>query len=328
MQDLLKIVELHVHYAEPRSKRVHAVNGVDLAIRSGEILAILGESGCGKSTLAKMLMRLLSPNARVTRGQVQFDGQDLLSLGETELTHIRGARLSVVPQDPASALNPVIKVGDQISEVLRAHRNLSWKDCQKEALRLLQQVGLIEASRNIYDAYPHQLSGGQQQRVAIAQAVSCEPALLIADEPTSSLDPETEREVLQLLRDLQSKTNLSVLLITHDPTILPGLADRVAVMYAGRIVEVGAVTNLFQNPKHPYTQALLACAPNSSALNQASSRARFDEIPGSAPDPESLPLGCSFAPRCTQRMHECAIDAPSSKWIESSRSVECFLYGH
>jgi oligopeptide/dipeptide ABC transporter ATP-binding protein len=328
IKDLLKVTDLRVQYIESGLRSIRALNGVSFDLHQAEAVAILGESGCGKSTLVKTLMRLLPNSALVTGGQVEFEKQNLLALNEQSLGKVRGARLAMVPQEPGAALNPVIKVGDQIAEVLRAHRNSDWKDCQRESERLLERVGLSDANRKTYDAYPHQLSGGQQQRVVIAQAVACEPALVIADEPTASLDPRSELEVFEVFRDLKSKTKLSLLLVTHDPTILAGLAERVLVMYAGRIVEAGAVGEVFRNPKHPYTQALLRCAPSLTPAARGIGHARLPEIDGSAPDPESLPAGCSFAPRCTQRLSECALGPPAAKLLDQTRSVECFLYGH
>jgi oligopeptide/dipeptide ABC transporter ATP-binding protein len=232
----------------------------------------------------------------------------------------------MIPQEPGLALNPVMKVGDQIAEVIRAHRDWSAKPCREEAEALLERMHLSSPDRRMYDAYPHQLSGGQQQRVVIAQSLACEPALVIADEPTASLDSETEEEILQLLRKLKADRKMSMLLITHDPKILTGLADQVAVMYGGRVVEKGSLDQVFREPRHPYTRALLACvppAPGDSGL----AGGRLPTIEGSAPDPEFIPVGCTFAPRCAQRMKLCESQAPSAVEMEDAGRVECFLYG-
>lgn len=327
MPALLEIAGLRIQYVESHLHVVHAVNGVNLEVHSGEVLGLLGESGCGKSTLAKTLLGLLPKSALVATGAVIFEREDLLSLAEEQLNGIRGARLSMIPQEPGPALNPMMRVGDQVVEVLRSHRSWSWKDCRNESKRLLARVGLGE-DKKTYDAYPHQLSGGQQQRVAIAQALACEPSLLIADEPTASLDAQSREEILQLFRDLKAKIGLSMLLITHEPSILRGLADRVAVMYAGRIVEVSTASEIFHRPQHPYTRALFACAsPPMVKGSEGIRRVKFAEIPGAAPDAGSPQIGCAFAPRCTHRFHECDLHVPMARPTDGASLVECFLYG-
>jgi oligopeptide/dipeptide ABC transporter ATP-binding protein len=218
-------------------------------------------------------------------------------------------------------------VGNQIAEVIRAHRDWSWRRCRDEAGILLERVHLDGLGRRMYDAYPHQLSGGQQQRVVIAQALSCRPALVIADEPTASLDSETEEDILNLLRELKAEQKMSLLLITHDPKILMRLADRVAVMYGGRVVEEGGLDQVFREPRHPYTKALLACAPPAPGESTRRSGMRLATIEGSAPDPEFMPAGCVFAPRCAERLKRCESHAPSSIVLQDARQVECFLYG-
>jgi oligopeptide/dipeptide ABC transporter ATP-binding protein len=303
------------------------VNGASLDLWPGEVLGILGESGCGKSTVAKASLRLLPKCAEITGGGIEFEGRDLFQLKERQMEELRGARMAMVPQQPGLALNPVMKAGDQIAEVLRAHRDWSWKRCCQEADTLLGRVYLQSSERRIYDAYPHQLSGGQQQRVAIAQALACRPALVIADEPTASLDSETEEDILNLLRELKAELTMSLLLITHDPKILVGLADRVAVMYGGRIVEEGKLEQVFREPCHPYTKALLACIPPTPEEYLRNPGSRLPTIEGSAPDPELIPAGCVFAPRCPNRLKQCESRAPSSVALEDSRQVECFLYG-
>jgi oligopeptide/dipeptide ABC transporter ATP-binding protein len=325
MQPLLKLLGLQVHFVQAHGKRIHAVNGAFLEVRPGEVVGILGESGSGKSTIAKALLGLLSNSARVAAETMEFDGRDLLQLGERKMQSVRGAGISMIPQDPGQALNPVIKVGDQIAEVIRAHRDWSPKRCRQEAEVLLQRVHLTSTSRRFYDAYPHQLSGGQQQRIVIAQALSCQPALVVADEPTASLDSTSEQEVLDVFRELKREKQMSVLLVTHDPRILTGLADRVAVVYSGRIVETGSLDQIFGQPRHPYTRGLLACAgPETERLP---AEARLPTIEGSAPDAEFLPTGCSFAPRCSRRLDACEARHPSAVELENEQRVECFLYG-
>jgi peptide/nickel transport system ATP-binding protein len=239
-----------------------------------------------------------------------------------------------VPQEPGLALNPVMKIGDQISEVLRAHYSWPRERYRREAESLLDLVRLSSAERSIYDAYPHQLSGGQQQRVVIAQALSCDPQLVVADEPTASLDAETETEILQLLADLKSERRMALILITHDPRILYALADRVAVLYAGRIVEDAPAKVFFDDPRHPYSRSLLACAaPTLRDLSRTSPRdsqqadtVRLPTIPGESPDPERIQPGCEFAPRCDRRMAKCDSQPPSPVTVPENRRIECHLY--
>jgi oligopeptide/dipeptide ABC transporter ATP-binding protein len=327
MPPLLRVLGLRVEFVESPRKRIHAVNGASLEVCHGEVLGILGESGSGKSTIAKASLRLLPKSAEVTQGVIEFEGRDLFQLKEREMANLRGARIAMVPQEAGLALNPVMKVGDQIAEVIRAHRDWGWKRCRQEAGILLERTHLHSSGRRMYDAYPHQLSGGQQQRVAIAQALACQPALVIADEPTASLDSETEEEILKLLGELRLEQELSLLLITHDPKILSGLADRVAVMYGGRIVEEGRLHQVFRGPRHPYTKALLACAPDPLGKRTGKPGTRLATIEGSPPDAELIPPGCVFAPRCAERMEHCESHAPSSIALEGPGHVECFLYG-
>ena len=327
MPPLLKILDLQVQFNGPLGSRVHAVNGVNLEMQPGEVLGLLGESGSGKSTVARTVLRLLPKSAEATARSIEFEGLDLLALTEIKLEKVRGARIAMISQNPGLALNPVRKVGDQIAEVIRAHRDWSWQHCQEEAEALLQRVHLNAADRRMYEAYPHQLSGGQQQRVAIAQAVSCQPALVIADEPTASLDSSIEREILVLLRELKADQNMSLLMITHNPTILRGLASRIAVMYGGRVVEEGSLDRVFQEPQHPYTKALLACVPPPPGERVLLPGMRLPTIEGSSPDSEAVPAGCSFAPRCAQRMQKCEVQHPFPVQTEDVRHVECFLYG-
>jgi peptide/nickel transport system ATP-binding protein len=324
MNALLSIEDLHVSYNGQRGSVSRALNGVQLQLGVGTTLGILGESGSGKSTLARATLRMLPESAQVAQGKILFEEKELLQQSERQIRQIRGARISIVPQDPGLALNPVIKVGDQIAEVLRAHFRWSSRKYRDESEGLLERVQLRSGERRIYDAYPHQLSGGQQQRVAIAQAIACNPALIIADEPTASLDRETEREILDLFGSLKAEGNTSLILITHDPTILHGFADRVAVLYAGRIVEDSPSDLFFRNVMHPYAKGLLACMPaNHQTFTQGF---RLPAIEGTAPGPEGLPDGCSFSPRCADSFEKCRNVRPVVCEVGNSRRVECFLY--
>lgn len=327
MKPLLKVEELHVHFVESNGDNVYALNGTSFQIGGGEVVGVLGESGSGKSTLAKTLMRLLPKSARILQGSLQFEDKNLLDLTEVELSNVRGAQISYVSQDPGQVLNPVLKVGDQIAEVLRAHRDWNTTRRRAEVCSLLERVRLHNDDRKMYDAYPHQLSGGQQQRVVIAQTLACNPALIVADEPTASLDSETANEILELFHDLKKERKTSLLLITHDPTILPGLADRIAVMYGGRIVEDAPVDQIFDKPRHPYVRALLECVPSPHATRMGMPEMRLKTIAGSPPDAGRLMDGCTFSPRCSERLEKCMTQCPPSVEIEKISRVECFLYG-
>jgi peptide/nickel transport system ATP-binding protein len=330
MPSLLNVADLRVEFALPANVRIRALRGVHLRIEPGVCYGILGESGSGKSTLAKALIQLLPKNAKVTSGTIEFAGRDISKLTDSELQRYHGKDVAFVPQEPGPALNPVMKIGEQVAEVLRAHNSWPRERYCSAAQSLLDSVRLSSTDRRIYNAYPHQLSGGQQQRVVIAQALSCEPQLIIADEPTASLDAETEAEILQLLGDLKSKRRMSLILITHDPRILYGLADRIAVLYAGRIVEDAPADVFFENPQHPYSRSLLACAAapswDSQRDSQSADPVRLPTIPGDSPDPESTAPGCEFAPRCDRRMTKCDSQPPSPTSVPENRRIECHLY--
>jgi oligopeptide/dipeptide ABC transporter ATP-binding protein len=324
MQVVLRIENLHIRFSERNGSVINALNGVNLQVAQGELVGILGESGSGKTTLAKTLLRMLPKNAAVAATTLEFERRDLFKLQEHEMNAIRGARIARIPQEPGLALNPVMKVGDQIAEVLRAHTDCQWRWCRGESEMLLEQVKLRKPGRRVYDAYPHQLSGGEQQRAVIAQALACHPALIIADEPTASLDSSTEAEILALLRDRSAERKSALLLITHNPAILLGLAHRVAIMYAGRIVEEGPYNKIFNQPLHPYTKGLLACVPPEVTENMRP--ARLAAINGAPPDVKHLPVGCGFSPRCAERIGKCECLRPSAQDFEDGSRVECFLY--
>jgi oligopeptide/dipeptide ABC transporter ATP-binding protein len=320
-----QVRELTVTYSSEHGEPVHALDGVSIKVRTGEIVGILGESGCGKSTLASALLRLLAPNAKCESGTILLRGRDLLNLSERELRAIRGREISLIPQDPALSLNPVMTVGSQVGEVLRAHLPLTPQQRRERVMELFREVG-FDHPEEIYSAYPHQLSGGQRQRIAIAQAVACRPALLIADEPTSKLDPTLQAEIVALLSQIRRQHGTAILVISHDPALFAGFADRIAVMYAGRIVEVGSSAEIFGRPLHPYTQALVRIAA-SSAITGSRARVRLQAIEGESPDPTCIPVGCRFEPRCSERMEVCSRRYPREFMPEPSRPVNCFKYG-
>jgi oligopeptide/dipeptide ABC transporter ATP-binding protein len=317
--------ELTVTYFPENGEPIRALDGVSIEVRPGEIVGILGESGSGKSTLASALLRLLAPHAKCEGGTIPIRGRDLLNLSERELRAIRGREISLIPQDPALSLNPVMTAGSQVDEVLRAHLPLTAQQRRERVMELFREVG-FDHPEEIYSAYPHQLSGGQRQRIAIAQAVACRPTLLIADEPTSKLDATLQTEIVALLSQIRRQHGTAILVISHDPTLFAGFADRIAVMYAGRIVEVGSSAEIFGRPLHPYTQALVRIAA-SSVVTGPSTRVRLPVIEGESPDPTCIPVGCRFEPRCSERMEVCSRRYPREFMPEPSRPVNCFKYG-
>jgi oligopeptide/dipeptide ABC transporter ATP-binding protein len=303
---------------------VKAVDGVDFEVYPGEVLGLVGESGCGKSVSLLSVMRLISQPGKIIEGEVIFDGQNLLKLTETEMTHMRGNRISMIFQQPQTALNPVFKVGDQISEVLSIHQNSDRETGKKRAIELLTMVGIPEPEKRA-DAYPHELSGGMAQRVMIAMALACVPELLIADEPTTALDVTIQAQILDLMRDLRNKVNASVVLITHDLGVVAEMAERVAVMYAGRIVEQADVKSLFASPRHPYTQGLMGSIPVLGKIKD-----HLEVIPGTVPNLVNLPAGCRFAPRCKARLEYklqiCTELEPDLIPASPDHLVRCWLY--
>jgi oligopeptide/dipeptide ABC transporter ATP-binding protein len=324
-ENLAQVRDLTITYSSEDGVPVRALDGFRIEIRAGEVVGLLGESGCGKSTLANALLVLLAPNAKCESGMILIRGRDLLKLTERELRAIRGREISLIPQDPALALNPLMTAGSQIGEVLRAHLPGNAQQRQAQVMELLREVGFNHPDE-IYSAFPHQLSGGQRQRVAIAQAVSCRPALIIADEPTSKLDATLQAGIVALLSQIRREHRTAILLISHDPALFAGFADRIAVMYAGRIVEVGSTAEIFRRPLHPYTQALVRITL-SSALSGSNVRVRLPPIEGESPNPTCLSVGCRFAPRCSDRMEICSHRYPRELLPEPSRSVNCFKYG-
>ncbi|MDF1514712.1 MAG: ABC transporter ATP-binding protein [Anaerolineae bacterium] len=303
---------------------VKAVDGVDFDVQRGEIVAIVGESGCGKSVTSFSIMQLVGIPGKIVEGEVIFNGQNLLDLSESQMRLMRGDRLSMIFQQPTSCLNPVFRVGDQISEVLQIHRGTDRKEGWEKAVELLRTVGIPEPEKRIY-SFPHELSGGMAQRVMIAMALACEPELLIADEPTTALDVTIQAQILDLMRDLQQKLGASIILITHDMGVVAEMASRVSVMYAGRVVEQTDVNTIFDNPLHPYTRGLLASIPVMGVVKD-----RLDTIAGSVPNLIDLPEGCKFAPRCMARIENnlqiCTEREPDLLEHEPNHRVRCWLY--
>ena len=321
---LIQIADMTITYSPRGSPPVRGLDHVSLEIHRGEVIGILGESGCGKSTLAASSLRLLPPDAHCDSGAIIFRGRDLLTLAESELRPIRGKEVSLISQDPALSLNPVIRVGDQIAEVIRAHAPIGRTERRRQVEELLRAVGFDQPTQT-YSAYPHQLSGGQRQRIAIAQAIACRPLLVIADEPTSKLDASTQAEIIFLLSEIRTRHGTAFLLISHDPTIFPGFADRMVVMYAGRIVEQGSTRDIFRRPLHPYTQALVRLSQQ--YVVKEGNRMRLPVIDGEAPDLTSTAPGCRFEPRCPDRMPTCVNCDPRELEPGPSRRVSCFKYG-
>jgi oligopeptide/dipeptide ABC transporter ATP-binding protein len=326
MSALLQVRNLSVQFSDSRGLDRRAVNNVGFDISPGETVALLGESGCGKTTLALALTRLLPQTARAVCGSIRFRGRDLLQADECELEKVRGAEISTIFQEPGTALNPVMRVGDQIVEVLRAHTNWTHRRCREEAESLLQEVQLSDA--RIYSAFPHQLSGGECQRAVIAQALACKPVFLIADEPTSALDNTTQAQFLTLLKELKDGLKLALLFITHNPLLLTGIADRVLIMYAGRIVEEGTLAQVLRQPRHPYTKGLLRSIPPLPRNRAHVRRLSLPAIPGMPPDLAHLPKGCPFEPRCPERMDICVSRPPEQIQIDDGVHVRCFRYGN
>jgi oligopeptide/dipeptide ABC transporter ATP-binding protein len=303
---------------------VRAVDGVDFEVYPGEVLGLVGESGCGKSVTSLSIMRLISKPGRVDAGEILLDGENLLEFPEEEMIKVRGNRISMIFQQPQTALNPVFKVGDQLAEVLDIHQDLGKKAGWQRAISLLKMVGVPDPERRV-EAYPHELSGGMAQRVMIAMALACVPELLIADEPTTALDVTIQAQILDLMRDMRKEMNTSVILITHDLGVVAEMAERVAVMYAGEIVEQTDVNTLFDEPLHPYTQGLIGSIPVLGEIKE-----QLDVIPGSVPNLVNLPPGCRFAPRCQARMkHDltiCTEQKPELDEVKMGHKVRCWLY--
>jgi len=303
---------------------VKAVDGVDLDVHYGEILGLVGESGCGKSVTSLSIMRLIGMPGKILEGEVTFEGRDLLSIEETEMCRIRGDRISMIFQQPVSCLNPVFRAGDQVAEVLKVHYGMDDGAAQERAEELFGMVGIPDPERRI-EAYPHELSGGMAQRVMIAMALACNPELLIADEPTTALDVTIQAQILELMMTLRERIETSIILITHNMGVIAEMADNVAVMYAGKIIEYSDVNTIFDNPLHPYTMGLLASIPVMGVIQD-----RLTTIPGTVPNLINMPPGCRFAPRCEARiehkLERCTVEEPELLPATLRHTVRCWLY--
>ncbi len=297
---------------------VKAVDGVDFYVNQGEVLGLVGESGCGKSVTSLSIMRLLGVPGKVVDGQIHFAGSDLLKLPEDEMVKMRGNRMSMIFQQPQTSLNPVFTVGDQVAEVLQIHQNMNKEAAWNRAVELLAMVGIPDAARKA-KAYPHEMSGGQAQRVMIAMALALAPELLIADEPTTALDVTIQAQILDLIRKLVRELNTSLILITHDLGVVAEMAQRMAVMYAGRIVELGTVEEVFEVPRHPYTRGLMDSIPRLDGRRKQ----QLHAIEGVVPDLAHLPPGCTFAGRCEYAQADCRTACPQLASLEGGRLVAC-----
>lgn len=319
LDNILEIKDLHVSF-DTFSGEIQAVRGIDLHLKKGEALAIVGESGSGKSVSSKAIMKLNpSPPGRIKSGEILFEGKDLAKYSEKEMQRIRGKEISMIFQDPMTSLNPTMTIGKQIMEGLRKHQNMSKSEAQQRAVELLNLVGIPNPETRVKQ-YPHQFSGGMRQRVVIAIALACNPKVLIADEPTTALDVTIQAQILDLMKDLQEKVNTSIVLITHDLGVVANMAQRVAVMYGGKIVETGTVDELFYQPKHPYTWGLLTSMPRLHKKTDG-----LTAIPGTPPDLVNPPKGCPFAARCPHAMKVCVEHMPEHKEVSGTQSAACWL---
>jgi oligopeptide transport system ATP-binding protein len=317
---LLEVNELKTYFYTPDGV-VKAVNGVSYSLKDGEALGLVGESGCGKSVSALSLMRLIpTPPGKIVDGQVIFDGRDLLKLSDEEIRRIRGNDIAMIFQDPMTSLNPVLTIGRQISEALELHKGMSKSQARERTIELLELVG-IPSARSRVDDYPHQFSGGMRQRVMIAMALSCDPKVLLADEPTTALDVTIQAQILDLIKRLRSELGMAVILITHDLGVVAGLADKINVMYAGYIVESAPADELFKNPRHPYTLGLLRSIPRIDEPR----REKLVPIEGLPPDLIDTPPGCPFQPRCVYAIDRCREENPSLEPVSRGHTIACWV---
>ena len=316
--NLLEIKNLEIQYITEDKGCIRAVNGINLTLNEGETVGLVGETGAGKTTTALGIMNLIpDPPGKITAGQILYEGEDLLTKSNREMQKIRGNKISMIFQDPMTALNPIICVEDQILEVVRLHRKCSTGEARAAAIEMLRKVGIREERGQ---DYPHQFSGGMKQRVLIAMALACDPALLIADEPTTALDVTIQAQVLEMMQQLKKEFKTAMLLITHDLGIVAETCDRVAIMYAGQIVEIGSLEDIFLRTSHPYTKGLFATIPS---LDKDVSR--LETIPGLMPDPADLPTGCAFHPRCRRCMEKCKTETPEAVELSEGHIVRCHL---
>ncbi len=315
---LLNIEDLHIHYMS-EGREIKAVNGVSLTVNAGETIGLVGETGAGKTTTALAIMKLVQkPAGRYVGGKIEFNGEDLLQAAENRMHHIRGNNISMIFQDPMTSLNPVYTVGDQIAEVIDLHEHVGAKEALDRAGKVLEMVGIPKERA---DEYPHQFSGGMKQRVCIAMALAANPQLLIADEPTTALDVTIQAQVLDLMGKLKQELNTAMILITHDLGIVSEVCDKVAIMYAGRIIEFGTLEDIYHHPTHPYTLGLFGSIPK---LDQKIRR--LTPIKGLMPDPANLPEGCAFAPRCNYACAECACKQPDTEKMSDTHAITCLRW--
>ena len=316
MASLLSVENLQVQFQTKKGINT-AVDGVSFSVEKGRILGIVGESGCGKSVTSMSILQLLGSNARISGGSIKLDGKELIGLPEKEMCRIRGNDIAMIFQDPMTALNPTLTIGTQLMEPIMLHQNCGKKEAWTRAVDVLKRVGIAAPEKRMKE-YPHQLSGGMRQRVMIAMAVSCEPRLLIADEPTTALDVTIQAQILELMEDIRAKKNTGILMITHDLGVVAEMCSRVVVMYAGRIVEEAPVQELFADPKHPYTQGLIGSVPKLGSGVES-----LPSIPGSVPDLSVMPKGCKFAPRCKYAMDICHQQEPELADINEAGTRKC-----
>ena len=317
---ILEVRNLKAHFFSSRGV-VKAVDDITFGLRKGENLCLVGETGCGKTTAALSVLRLIdSPPGRIVGGEILYHGEDLLRSSGERLRQIRGSRIAMIFQDPQSSLNPVFTVGDQIAEQIKLHLGLGHKQAMERALQLMEQVGIPRARERMKD-YPHQFSGGMRQRAMIAAALSCDPEIIIADEPVTALDTTIKAQILDIFKDLKRKRDMSILFITHDLGIVASIADRIVVMYGGRIAEAGTTLDIFDHAKHPYTLGLIQCLPSLSTQKE-----RLTPIPGMIPGLIDLPSGCIFDPRCERRIPICNQEKPREIVVSGEHLVACHLY--
>ncbi|TDL77846.1 ABC transporter ATP-binding protein [Peribacillus frigoritolerans] len=317
---VLKVNNLKTYFSSKKGV-TKAVDGIDFVLHEGETLGIVGESGCGKSMTSLSILRLIpSPPGKIVDGTINFKGKDILQMSEKELRQMRGNQISMIFQEPMTSLNPVIRVGEQIAEAIRVHQRLSKKDSWKKAVEMLNLVGIPSPDKRAKQE-PFQLSGGMRQRVMIAMALVCNPEILIADEPTTALDVTIQAQILELMKDLQKKLNMGIIFITHDLGVVAELCDKVAVMYAGQIVEYSTTEQLFSNPKHPYTTGLMSSLPKLYEDQE-----ELQTMKGNVPSPYDMPKGCRFSPRCPLATAQCHDEEPSLATLEDGSQIRCFLY--
>lgn len=320
MENLLEVKNLKTYFYTEDGV-VPAVDGVDFSLKPGETLGIVGESGCGKSVTAISILKLIpNPPGKIVDGEILFEGKDLVKTSESDMQHIRGNDIAMIFQEPMTSLNPVFTIGRQIGEAIMLHQHLDKKETREKSIEMLKLVGIPRAEQ-VVDEYPHQFSGGMRQRAMIAMALSCNPKLLIADEPTTALDVTIQAQIIELMRDIKEKLKTSIMLITHDLGVIAEMADQVIVMYAGKVMEEANVMDLFREPRHPYTIGLMRSKPSLGGHG-----GKLDVIQGAVPNPLAMPKGCPFNPRCPHAMEICRNEMPILKKFDDGRKVRCWLF--